>query len=69
MGGSGNEGGGTPPSESGETAGTPKVEENLSETLAELCGDIYENAVNTGTLGDLAVVSAIVERLGAERCV
>ncbi len=66
MGGSGNEGGGTPPSESGETAGTPKVEENLSETLEELCGDIYENAVNTGTLGDLAVVSAMVERLGAE---
>lgn len=57
---------GTPSSAGSETAGIPQVEASMSETLEKLCGDIYENAINTGTVGDLEVVRAMVERLGSE---
>lgn len=49
---------------------TSEPEESYQETdemagiLEELCREIYENALEDGTVGDLAVVRAMVARLG-----
>lgn len=49
-----------------ESVGVEQGTGEMSEVLEEICGEIYEEALASGTLGQLEVVREMVNRLGEE---